>query len=110
MGAAPERVSEQDASIRHYDSKGTYQGQAEAAIALPRSIIGWDLFCWIGHRRFARHWSVPQIRAELLDSRQIGLAGALREVRQSLERNLQRKKGDVLKANCGVWRGASIGD
>jgi hypothetical protein len=38
------------------------------------------------------------------------VAGALREVRQSLERNLQRKKGGVLKANCGVWRGASIGD
>jgi hypothetical protein len=30
------------------------------------------------------------------------MAGALREVRQSLERNLQRKKGGALKANCGV--------
>jgi hypothetical protein len=30
------------------------------------------------------------------------MAGALREVRQSLERNLQRKKGGSLKANCGV--------
>jgi hypothetical protein len=188
----------------------TVSPEAEAAIALPRSIIGWDLFCWIGHRRFARHWSVPQIRAELLDSRQIELsddhflrdvakpvleqdrhakvqmrskirglraierevseerlptadpagvtptgsdehsaaslepvpvagtvvldyctavkgilnddqggplhppglrmAGALREVRQSLERNLQRKKGGALRTNCGVWQGASIGD
>ncbi len=52
----------------------TVSPEAEAAIALPRSIIGWDLFCWIGHRRFARHWSVPQIRAELLDSRQIALS------------------------------------
>jgi hypothetical protein len=52
----------------------TISPEAEAAIALPRSIIGWDLFCWIGHRRFARHWSVPQIRAELLDSRQIVLS------------------------------------
>jgi hypothetical protein len=52
----------------------TVSPEAEASIALPRSILGWDLFCWIGHRRFARHWSVPQIRAELLDSRQISLS------------------------------------
>ena len=38
---------------------------------LPRSIFGWDVFCWIGHRRFSRHWSVPQIRGELQDSYQI---------------------------------------
>jgi len=38
------------------------------------------------------------------------MAGALREVRQSLERNLQRKKGGALKANCGDWRGASTVD
>ena len=38
-------------------------------------LVRWDLFCRIGHRRFARHWSVPQIRAKLLDSRQIGLSG-----------------------------------
>jgi hypothetical protein len=30
--------------------------------------IAWDVFCWIGHRRFARHWSIPQIRGELRDS------------------------------------------
>ena len=23
---------------------------------------------------------------------------------------ISKEKGDVLKANCGVWRGASIGD
>jgi len=28
----------------------TVSPEAEAAIALPQSIIGWDLFCWIGHR------------------------------------------------------------
>ena len=38
------------------------------------------------------------------------MAGALREVRQSLERNLQRKKGGARKANCGDWRDASTGD
>jgi hypothetical protein len=41
---------------------------------LPRWIIGWDVFCWLGHRRFARHWSVPQLRLELLDSYQLVLS------------------------------------
>jgi len=49
----------------------TVSPEAELAICLPRSIFGWDVFCWIGHRRFSRHWSVPQIRGELLDSYQI---------------------------------------
>jgi hypothetical protein len=40
----------------------------ELTLAMPRWLIGWDVFCWLGHRRFARHWSVPQLRAELLDS------------------------------------------
>jgi hypothetical protein len=33
------------------------------------------VFCWLGHRRFARHWSVPQIRAELHDRFAIPLSG-----------------------------------
>jgi hypothetical protein len=41
---------------------------------MPRWLIGWDVFCWLGHRRFARHWSVPQLRAELLDSYAIELS------------------------------------
>jgi hypothetical protein len=41
---------------------------------MPRWLIGWDVFCWLGHRRFARHWSVPQLRAELLDSYAIALS------------------------------------
>jgi len=45
--------------------------EAEATLCLPRSLVGWDVFCWIGHRRFSRHWSVPQIRDELQDSYQI---------------------------------------
>jgi hypothetical protein len=35
---------------------------------MPWWLIGWDVFAWMGHRRFARHWSVPQIRWELADS------------------------------------------
>jgi hypothetical protein len=38
---------------------------------MPWWLIGWDVFAWIGHRRFARHWSVPQIQAELSDSYQV---------------------------------------
>jgi hypothetical protein len=48
--------------------------EGEAALCLPRSILGWAVFCWIGQRRFARHWSVPQIRAELQDSYRIGVS------------------------------------
>lgn len=46
----------------------TVSPESELAICLPRLILGWDVFCWIGHRRFSRHWSVPQIRGELQDS------------------------------------------
>jgi hypothetical protein len=47
---------------------------AETTLTLPWWLIGWDVFCWMGHRRFARHWSVPQIRSELADSYQIPLS------------------------------------
>jgi hypothetical protein len=41
---------------------------------MPRWCLGWDVLCWLGHRRFARHWSVPQLRAELQDTHQIRLS------------------------------------
>ena len=41
---------------------------------MPRGCRGWDVLCWLGHRRFARHWSVPQLRAELKDTPQISLS------------------------------------
>src|SRR5947209_6668847 len=53
---------------------GTLSPQAELSLTLPGWLIGWDVFCFIGHRRFARHWSVPQIRAELRDSNDIALS------------------------------------
>jgi hypothetical protein len=40
---------------------------AEMSIAPPYWSVSWDLFAWMGHRRYARHWSVPQICAELED-------------------------------------------
>ncbi|MGZ3472505.1 MAG: hypothetical protein ACXVA6_21285 [Isosphaeraceae bacterium] len=51
----------------------TKSPEMEPSIALPAWAIGWDVFCWIGHRRFSRHWSIPQICHELVDSYGIGL-------------------------------------
>ena len=45
----------------------TRSPEVEPTIALPGWGIAWDVFCWIGHRRFSRHWSIPQIRGELHD-------------------------------------------
>jgi hypothetical protein len=52
----------------------TLSPAAELDLTLPGWLIGWDVFCFIGHRRFARHWSIPQIRDELLDSYRIKLS------------------------------------
>jgi GNAT superfamily N-acetyltransferase len=52
----------------------TISPYAETTLTLPWWLLGWDVFCWMGQRRFARHWSVPQIRAELADSYQILLS------------------------------------
>jgi hypothetical protein len=52
----------------------TFGPERELAMAMPYWMIGWDVFCWLGHRRFARHWSVPQLRLELLDSYDIVLS------------------------------------
>lgn len=54
--------------------RGTVSPREEMAIAPPRLTVGWDVFAWVGHRRFARHWSVPQICAELSDSHAIDLS------------------------------------
>src|SRR5215831_2511111 len=51
----------------------TRSPESEPTIALPGWGIAWDVFCWIGHRRFARHWSIPQIRGELHDAFAIDL-------------------------------------
>ena len=41
--------------------------------------MDWEVFAWIGHRRFARHWSVSQLRAELSDTYDIGLSDDILE-------------------------------
>jgi hypothetical protein len=52
----------------------TKSPEIEASIAPPHWAIGWDVFCWIGHRRFSRHWAIPQIQGELLDAYRIKLS------------------------------------
>lgn len=52
----------------------TFSAQAEYTITMPWWVVDWEVFAWIGHRRFARHWSVAQLRAELSDSYQIALS------------------------------------
>ena len=52
----------------------TFSPEAELTISMPRWCLGWDVFCWLGHRRFSRHWSVPQLRLELKDTYQIRLS------------------------------------
>lgn len=45
----------------------TISPEAETALVMPYWVLGWDVFSWLGHRRLARHWSVPQLRDELND-------------------------------------------
>jgi hypothetical protein len=60
---------------RHCPGHATTKGpELEARIAPPSWAIGWDVFCWIGHRRCSRHMSVPLIQSELLDDYAIKLS------------------------------------
>jgi hypothetical protein len=52
----------------------TKSPELEVTIAPPHWAIGWDVFCWIGHRRFARHRSITEIQADLLDDYKIKLS------------------------------------
>jgi hypothetical protein len=51
----------------------TLSPAAELSLTLPWWLVGWDVFCWMGQRRFVRHWSVPQIQAELQETYHIDL-------------------------------------
>ena len=52
----------------------TRRPYAATALTLPGWLIGWDVCCGVGHRRFARHWAVPQRRSALADTEQIPLS------------------------------------
>jgi hypothetical protein len=52
----------------------TKNPELEITIAPPYWAIGWDVFCWIGHRRCSRHMAIPYIQSELLDGYGIKLS------------------------------------
>jgi hypothetical protein len=52
----------------------TKSPELEITIALPQVAIGWDVFCWIGHRRCSRHMAISYIQSELLDDYGIKLS------------------------------------
>jgi hypothetical protein len=52
----------------------TKSPELEITLALPQVAIGWDVFCWIGHRRCSRHMAISLIRSELLDDHGIQLS------------------------------------
>jgi hypothetical protein len=65
-------------------------------LTLPWWLIGWDVFCWMGHRRFARHWSVPQLRSELADTYQIPLsADAIEDALRRYQTMLAARQQDA---------------
>ena len=70
---------------------------AEMAIAPPRWTVAWDVFAWIGHRRFARHWCVPQICEELSDGHQIYLS-------EDAIEDYVRRYQTMVAARRGTWR------
>src|SRR5258708_1562298 len=52
----------------------TQSPELEITIALPKWASGWDVLCWIGHRRCSRHRSVSQIQSDLWDDYGIPLS------------------------------------
>jgi hypothetical protein len=76
----------------------TKSPELEITIALPRWAIGWDVLCWIGHRRCSRHWAIPQIQAELRDAYQIVLsADALAKYIDHYQNMLAARQEDAEK-------------
>jgi hypothetical protein len=51
-----------------------FSPEAAWSISMPRWWLGWDVVCWLGQRRVARHWSVSQLRAACKDTHQSRLA------------------------------------
>src|SRR6059058_1100607 len=62
----------------------TRSPELEITIALPQVAIGWDVFCWVGHRRCSRHMAISTIRSELRDDYAIDLS------EDALETNIRR--------------------
>jgi hypothetical protein len=52
----------------------TKSPELEVTLALPQMAIGWDVLCWIGHRRCSRHMAISLIQSELRDDYAIKLS------------------------------------
>jgi hypothetical protein len=52
----------------------TKSPELEITLALPQMAIGWDVLCWIGHRRCSLHMAISLIRSELRDDYAIELS------------------------------------
>lgn len=76
----------------------TVSPDAEIGITLPSWAIGWDVLAWIGQRRFARHWSVPQIHQELRDTYHMGLSeDVIEDYVQRYEVMLAARQQDLVR-------------
>jgi hypothetical protein len=74
----------------------TKSPELEFTLALPQMAIAWDVFCWIGHRRFSRHMAVPLIRSELLDGHEIKLSDdAIEEYSRRYQAMLAARQQDA---------------
>ena len=87
-------------------STKTVPAEQEAEYAMPRWGIGWDVFCWMGQRRFARHWSVCQIRHELADSYDIPLSDDAIEDHLASYQNMVAARHQDLGQMKLAYRGA----
>jgi len=82
---------------------------AETALVMPYWVLAWDVFCWLGHRRFARHWSVPQIRDELADRFAIPLsADAIERYVGRYQRMVAARHQDPGEVAAAYWRAKGL--
>jgi hypothetical protein len=87
----------------------TTSPELEITLALPQMAIGWDVFCWIGQRRFSRHMAVPLIRSELLDEYQIQLsADAIEQYIRRYQVMLAARQQDAQSLRREYEAGAEI--
>lgn len=91
----------------HGANATTFAPEQESEYALPRWGIGWDVFCWIGQRRFSRHWSVPQIRHELADSYDIRLSDDAIEDHLAAYQNMAAARHQDLQEMKDAYRDTS---
>ncbi len=85
----------------------TFAPEEEAKYAMPRWGIGWDVFCWMGQRRFSRHWCVYQIRHELADSYGIALSDDAIEDHLASYQNMVAARHQDLKEMERAYQGTS---